>query len=80
MRLLRFLQSGPSDKMSFGFRASFGLKWAKRALFQEKKEKERTGIGCYRGRIKHQQLEFVSLLRFGINMFDFLLKLLFKAS
>ena len=31
MRVLRFPESGPSVKMGFGFRAYFGLKWAKKA-------------------------------------------------
>ena len=41
MRVLRFPKSGPSVKMRFGFRTSFRLKWAKKALVQEEKKKRR---------------------------------------
>ena len=42
MRALRFPKSGPSVKMSFGFRAYFGLKWAKKGpCFKENKKKRR---------------------------------------
>ena len=32
MRVLKFTKGGPSVKLSFGFRTSFGSKWAKKAL------------------------------------------------
>ena len=41
MRVLRFQKSGPSVKMSFGFRTFLGLKWAKKRLFKENRKQRR---------------------------------------
>ena len=39
--VLRFPKSGSSVKMCFGFWASFGLEWSKKALFKENRKKKR---------------------------------------